>query len=91
MSEPQVMTGEAAIDMLVAIRMDGFVTGYASAILTLAGDRPNADQMADALADAAAGEIEADPILMESMREQVLQRLAGVDSGPHTLTAGHHA
>ena len=91
MSEPQVMTGEAAIDMLVTIRMDGFVTGYASAILTLASDRPNVDQMADALADAAAGEIEADPILMESMREQVLQRLAGVDSGPYTLTAGHHA
>ena len=47
MSEPQIMTGEAAIGMLVAIRLDGFVTGYASAILT--------------------------------------------DSGPYTMTAGHHA
>lgn len=85
MSSRGFLQGEDAVEMLLKIRMDGFVTGYASAILTLADGHPNAEQYADMLADEAAAGIEADPILLEAQRREVIERLAGVNSGPITL------
>ena len=37
------------------------------------------------MADEAGQDIENDPLLMEAQRQQIIERLAGVDSGPITL------
>lgn len=44
MSEPRVLRGSDAMELLLDIRLDGIMTGYASAILHLLGDRPGAGE-----------------------------------------------
>lgn len=85
MSEPRVLRGSDAMELLLDIRLDGIMTGYASAILHLLGDRPGAEGIADKLAAEAMAEITADPLVMEAFRSQIAERVAGVDSGPITI------
>lgn len=85
MSEPRVLRGSDAMELLLDIRLDGIMTGYSSAILHLLGDRPGAEEIADKLAGQAMAEITADPLVMEAFRSQIAERLAGVDSGPITM------
>ena len=73
------------MELLLDIRLDGIMTGYASAILHLLGDRPGAEEIVDRLAAKAMAEITADPLVMEAFRSQIAERLAGVDSGPITI------
>ena len=85
MPERRVLHGSEALELLLAVRLDGIMTGYASAILHLLGDRPNAEQVADRMAAEAMADITADPLVMEAQRQQVAERLMGIDSGPLTV------
>ena len=89
MSEPRVLRGSDAMELLLDIRLDGVATGYASAILHLLGDRPGAKEIADKLAGQAMDEITADPLVMEAFRSQIAELVTGVDSGPITIGAYH--
>ena len=73
------------MELLLDIRLDGIMTGYASAILHLLGDRPGAGGIADKLAGQAMDAITADPLVMEAFRSQIAERVAGIDSGPITI------
>ena len=85
MSEPRVLRGSDVMELLLDIRLDGIMTGYASAILHLLGYRPGAEGIADKLAGRAMDAITADPLVMEAFRSQIAERVAGVDSGPITI------
>ena len=85
MPEGRVLHGSEALELLLDVRLDGIMTGYASAILNLLGDRPNAEQVADRMAAEAMADITADPLVMEAQRQQVAERLMGMDSGPLTM------
>ena len=90
MSEPRVLQGSDAMELLLDIRLDGIMTGYASAILQLLGDRPGAEEIADKLAAEAMDAITADPLVMEAFRSLIAERLTGVESDPITISV-HHA
>ena len=85
MSEGRIYKAAEVLELLLDVRLDGVMTGYASAILHLLGDRPNAEDVADRMAQEAMAEITADPLVMEAFRQQIAERLMGIDSGPLTV------
>ena len=85
MNEGRIYKGAEVVELLLGVRLDGVMTGYASAILRLLGDHPNAEEVADRMAEEAMDEIIADPLVMEAFRQQIAERLMGIDSGPLTV------
>ena len=81
----RIAQGADALELLLSIRLDGFITGYASALLTMLPDVPRVEELVDRMADEACQDIENDPLMMEAQRQEIIERLAGVDSGPITL------
>lgn len=81
-----VLAGNDAMNMLIDIYMDGFVSGAASAAVTLLsmGRQPNAndEQIGEQLSQKAADAIRADPLAVECVRNEITERLAGIDSAP---------
>ena len=85
MSEGRIHKGAEVVELLLGVRLDGVMTGYASAILHLLGDHPNAEEVADRVAKEAMDEIIADPLVVEAFRQQIAEQLMGIDSGPLTV------
>lgn len=89
MTGSHVFVGDDALEALLSIRMDGFVTGYASAVLTMALGggipRDQAESIADSEAVTAAEQIEADQIMLEAQRQQIVERLTGQDTGTYSI------
>ncbi|GAA2440782.1 hypothetical protein [Mycolicibacterium llatzerense] len=67
--------------ILVDIYLDGYTTGVASLALSVTGDTAKADEAADHYAKA----IMSDPIAMEVVRQEVMERLKGIAGHPRTL------
>ena len=93
MSGLKFVSGSDALELMLDIRLDGFATGYASAIFAVAGylgmTEAEAEQFSDKDTDRLLQELKRDPLAMEAQRQEILQRLNGVDSGPYTIkTAG---
>lgn len=86
MSAAKVVKGDAAMERLVEIYMNGFVTGVSSALSTFAPSLPG--DMCDAAADDMAAALRKDRLSMEEVVNQVRETLAGVDSGPFAFTLG---
>ncbi|OZC62340.1 hypothetical protein CH267_02045 [Rhodococcus sp. 06-621-2] len=71
-------------DALIDIYLDGMCTGLATGAMNFGGAT---EDQADAIADTAMEHLKADPASMEQVRQQIIERLTGVDSGPYTFTA----
>lgn len=75
--------GVVGMEALLAVYLDGFCTGAGSALATLTPSIPEEerDRFVMWLAEGAA----ADPALAETMREEIMERLNGIDTGPKNL------
>ena len=89
MTRDELLAPGAGLELLLDIRLDGFATGYATAMFMIAVaagiSQDEAERYADAEADRALLAIKRDPLAMEEQRREVRERLAGVDSGPRTV------
>ncbi len=85
----KLVAGSDALDLLLDVRLDGFVTGYASAMLMIAKaagmSQQEGERYADEQADQACSAMKRDPLVMEMQRQEILERLTGTDSGPYTV------
>lgn len=70
-----------AMNALIDVYVNGFVTGIASAVKTLGGD----DEQADGLAQYLAEGVRTDPLVMNQIVEEIDETLAGVDTGPKSI------
>lgn len=71
-------------ERLSQIWLDGFTSGAASLAKGLGCTDETADKLADEIATALMG----DPACMETVRQEVFERLMGVDdTGPKNMTA----
>jgi len=85
MSEPKVHLQKLDASVLVEIWLDGFTSGCTTAFIALT---ENADEeKADAWADLVAKALMDDPACMENVRNEVKERLLGIEGSPHTMTA----
>lgn len=79
-----VLKDNDALSMLIDIWMDGFVSGSASTVSTLAPDHEDA---ADAFAVSMAEKLRGDPLAIETVRREITERMTGKDDGEtKTLT-----
>ena len=69
--------------VLIAIWLDGFNSGVASTSKFLLG---YSDKAADQLADKLSGHLTGDPAAMEQVRNEIRERLQGIDTGAKNLT-----
>ena len=67
---------------LLDVYLNGFCTGFASALTSL---RCPTD-IADRESDVACAAIRADPLAREAILREIAEALSGIDSGPHDLT-----
>lgn len=79
MTERFAMEGEAALDLIVAVYLDGYLSGAASALRTFT---KASDAAADGAAEALTAALAGDRIAFEEVRHEVMERLTGRDSGP---------
>lgn len=82
-SAPKVIVERFDSSILIDIWMDGLISGVSSLALHVnGGDEADADVAGDILAK----RMRDDPAAMETVRRNVLERLQGIESRPHTLT-----
>lgn len=83
--EPKVHVQKLDASVLVDIWLDGFTSGCTTAFIALT---ENADEeKADAWADEVAKALANDPACMETIRNEIKERLLGIEGSPHTITA----
>lgn len=83
MAKARVAVGNDAMNLLIDLYMNGFVTGASSALATYTkADDATADRLTDHLAEG----LRADPLAIEQVRRQVAETFAGIDSGEVTWT-----
>lgn len=73
----------ATEDDLIAIWLDGFATGTASAALRLVGDATGED--VNSFSNEMVQQAVNDPAVIETIRDQIVERLTGIDTGPKLL------
>jgi len=78
-----VLVGNDALNMMINVYMDGFTTGASSA---LASYTQAEDAMADTLVDLLTDGIREDPLAVETIRREIAERFAGIDTGPKSFS-----
>jgi len=79
---PRVMIAAESEALLLDVYLNGFASGFASALVGVGASVAMADRASDAACEA----IRADPLAREAMLHEIAETLGGVDSGPHDLT-----
>lgn len=85
-----VVAGNDAMNKMIDIFLNGFVSGAASGVATIlqsfAPSLPNIDEMADTVSDSLVAAIRTDPLAIEELRREIAEELLGTDSGPKSFT-----
>lgn len=77
------LLGNDAMNALIDIYMNGFITGAASALATYtSADDATADRLCDQLTSG----LRDDPLAIETVRREIAEQFAGVDTGEKTFT-----
>lgn len=77
------LLGNDALNMLIDIYMDGFMTGASSALATYTRVE---DATADRLCEHLTSGLRDDPLAVETIRREISERFQGIDSGEKTFT-----
>lgn len=83
--EPKVHLQKLDTSVLLDIWLDGFTSGCTTAFIAL--KKPDSEETADAWADEVAKALANDPACMETIRNEIKERLLGIEGSPHTITA----
>lgn len=78
------MNGPITDDVLVSIWLDGYATGTASAALRMVADATFED--AGSFSNEMVQQAIDDPAVIETIRDQIRQRLTGIHTGPTILS-----
>jgi len=79
---PRMLVGNDALNMLIDVYLDGFTTGAASALATYTkADDATADRLCEYLTTG----LRDDPLAIETVRREIGERLAGIDTGEKNL------
>lgn len=74
------LRGAEAVDLLLGVYADGFITGISSALATTHRHVPVEER--DAFAEKFTDDLMNDPLMREAIGREIAERLAGRDSGP---------
>lgn len=77
------LLGNDALNMLIDIYMDGFMTGASSALATYTSVD---DATSDRLCEHLTAGLRDDPLAVETIRREITERFQGIDSGEKTFT-----
>lgn len=80
MGKKHELRGDAAVDLLLGVYADGFITGISSALATTHKHVPVEER--DAFAEKFTSDLMDDPLMREAIKAEIAERLAGQDSGP---------
>lgn len=86
MSEEQkVHLQKLDASVLVDIWLDGFTSGCTTSFIAFT--KPADEEAADMWADEVCKALVGDPACMETIRNEIKERLLGIEGSPHTMTA----